>query len=162
MRFPLTLPVIVAIVGMGLSVPVRAGAHQTEGRQDQFEDRTYDRMRELAHLLAEQAQHAAEQAMDAAHHGRRGERRFLSAITHFARQAADFHERMDRYRESPWDVPDEVDHLVRDARRVDRQIHDAHVFEHTWDDWDNVVDIAVRMQRVVGDEDDRFSSLHRH
>jgi hypothetical protein len=162
MRFPKMLPVIVAVVGMGPFAPALAGAHESHRRQDRLEGRDYDRMRELAHRLDELAQHAADQAVEGAHHGGRGERRFLNAITHFARQAADFHERMDRYRESPWDVPGEVDHLIRDARRVNGQIHNAHVFEHTWDDWDAVVDVLVRMQRVVVSEDDRDPYPLRH
>jgi hypothetical protein len=112
-------------------------------------------MRALAHRLGEQAKHAADQAVDTSHHGDRDESRFLNAITHFAEQAEDFHERMDRYRESPWDVPHEVDHLIQDARRVNRQIHDAHAFEHTWDDWDEVVDVLVQMQRVLVSENGR-------
>src|SRR6266542_5089153 len=161
MRFPKMRPGIVAVVSVGLFIPAVAGAHE---RHRILDGRTYDRMRELAHVLDEQAQHAAEQAIESAHHGGRGERRFLNAITHFAEQAADFHERMDRYRESPWDVPDEVDHLIRDARRVNSQIHSAHVLEHTWDDWDAVVDVLGRMQRVLVSEDhrDRYSDHSDH
>ena len=162
MRFPKMLPAILAFVGMGLFAPTLARAHDDHGRQDRLEGRTYDRMRELAHLLDEWAQHAADQAAEAAHHGGRSERRFLNAVTHFARQAADFYGRMDRYRESPWDVPGEVDHLIQDARRVNGRIHDAHVFEHTWDDWDAVVDVLAQMQRVVGGLDDRDPYHFRH
>ena len=162
MRFPTMLPAIMAFVATGLFTPTVARAHDSHGRQDRLDGRTYDRMRELAHRLDEQAQHAADQAVEGAHHGGRSERRFLNTITHFARQAADFHERMDRYRESPWDVPGEVDHLIQDARRVNGRIHDAHVFEHTWDDWDNVVDVLDQMQRLVGRLDDRDSYRFRH
>ena len=155
MRSPQMLSVIIAVVVTGLFAPTVARAQDSHWRQDRLEGRTYDRMRELAHDLDEQAQHAADQATEEAHHGGRTERRFLNAVTHFARQAADFHKRMDRYRESPWDVPDEVDHLIQDARRVNRRIHDAHVFEHTWDDWDAVVDVLRQMQRVVVGQDGR-------
>src|SRR6266511_2212178 len=100
-----------------------------------LDGRMYDRMRELAHGLDEQPKHAG-----------------------------DVHKRMDRYGESPWDVPDEVDHLIRDARRVNSQIHSTHVLEHTWDDWDAVVDVLGRMQRVLVSEDhrDRYSDHSDH
>src|SRR5215831_2224677 len=147
MRFP-RISLIVPVLSIGLAVPVMAAAHDDD-QQYRFEERTYDRMRQLAHVLDEQAQHAADQAIDGAHHGGRAERRFLNDITHFARQAADFHRRMDRYRDAPWDVPDEVDHLTNDARRVDRRIRDAHVFEHTWDDWEAVIDVLAQMQRTA-------------
>jgi hypothetical protein len=121
-------------------------------RQYRLTGRRYERMRALAHRLGEQAKHAADQAVDGSHHDDRSEGRFLNAITHFAEQAEDFHERMDRYQESPWDVPREIDHLLEDARRVNRLIHDAHAFEHTWDDWDEVIDLLVQIQRVFGDD----------
>ena len=161
MRFPKRELAVVAFVSTALFTPTVAGAHDTHGRQDRLEGRAYDRMRELAHVLDERAQHAADQAADTAHHGGRDERRFLDTVFHFSRQAADFHRRMDRYRESPWDVPDEVDHLLRDARQVNRRIHDAHVFEHTWDDWDDVLDVLDQMQRVTKGFDDRDSHRFR-
>jgi hypothetical protein len=141
------MSLIVAVLSVGLAVPAIAGPHDGDGRQGRYDERTYERMRELAHVLDERAQHAAHQAIGSAHHGGRAERRFLSDITHFSRQAADFHRRMDRYRESPWDVPGEINHLTDDARRVNRQIRSAHLFEHTWDDWAGVLDVLNRMQQ---------------
>jgi hypothetical protein len=75
--------------------------------------------------------------------GSRSERRFLNDIRHVARRAADFHRRMDRYRQSPWDDPREIDLLTDDARRI----RNAHVVEHTWDDWAAVIDVLAQMQR---------------
>ena len=146
MRFS-RIALIVPVLSIGLAASAMAGPHDRDGRQDRYDERTYQRMRELAHVLDERAQHAAKQAIDGAHHGARAERRFLDDITHFARQAAGFHRRMDRYRDAPWDVPGEINHLNDDARRVDRQICSAHVFEHTWDDWAAVLDVLNRMQR---------------
>src|SRR5262245_24996772 len=147
MRFP-RISLIVLVLSIGLAVPVMAAAHDDD-QQYRFEERTYDRMRELAHVLDEQARHAADQAIDSSHHGGRNEGRFLNDITHFARQAADFHRRMDRYRESPWDVPNEINHLTDDARRVDRGIRRAHVFEHTWNDWAEAINVLAQMQRTA-------------
>jgi hypothetical protein len=156
MRVPRVL-LIVPMLGVGLAVPAIAAAH--DDRQEyRFEGQTYERMRELAHVLDQRAQHAANQAIGSAHHGSRAERRLLADITHFARQAAAFHRRMDRYRDAPWDVPGELNHLTDDARQVDRRIRSAHVFEHTWDDWAAVVDALAQMQRspVVERGRDRY------
>lgn len=154
MTFSKMIPVMMTVVSMGLFGPALAEAHDKHRTQDRLEGRSYDKMRELAHALDKKARHAADQAIENAHHGDRRERRFVDAVTHFARQTGDFHERMDRYRESPWDVPDEIDHLIKDARRVSSEIRKAHVFEHTWDDWDEVVDVLVQMQRVPAREHD--------
>src|SRR5262245_595688 len=101
MRLP-RISLIAPVLSIGLAVPVMAAAHDDD-QQYRLEERTYDRMRALAHVLDEQAQHAADQAIESAHHGGRAERRFVNDITHFARQAAEFHRRMDRYRDAPWD-----------------------------------------------------------
>lgn len=157
MRFP-KVSLIVPMLGVGLAIPAIAGAHDDDRPQYQFEQRTYERMRGLAHVLDDRAQHAVRQAIEGEHHGGRAERRFLNDITHFARRVADFHRRMDRYRQDPWDVPREIDHLADDARQVDRRIRNAHAFEHTWDDWAAVIDVLAQMQRsaVVEHGRDRF------
>lgn len=180
MHFTKTLPpAAVVVAALLMSTPVLAHDDQDHGGRDygsghgqarfdddghwsrdaRLEGRTYDRVRQLAHQLDERAHHAADQAIDSAHHGDRREERFVDAVAHFAEQAADFHRRMDRYRESPWDVPNEVAHLIDDARRVNGRIHDAHVFEHTWDDWDAAVDVLNEMQRAVGSG--RYRGAHR-
>lgn len=150
---------VVPVLSLGLVAPVVATGqdfgrerYRYENRryEDQrYENRSFERLRELAHVLDQRAQHAANEAIQSAHHGGRAEDRFLDDITHFARQAADFHRRMDRYRESPWDVPGEIDHLTDDARRVDRQVRRAHVFEHTWDDWRAAIDVLQQMRRTA-------------
>lgn len=157
MRFS-RIALVVSVLSVGLAASAMAAPHDGDRRQDRYDERTYQRMRELAHVLDERAQHAANQAIDGAHHGGRAERRFLNDITHFAQQAAGFHRRMDRYRDAPWDVPGEVNHLSDDARRVDRQIRSAHVFEHTWDDWAAVLDVLNRMQQspALGHGRDRY------
>ena len=141
---------LVPVLAVGLAVPAIAGAHEAEQWQGRFEDRTYDRVRELAHELDGEAQHAAEQAIDSAHHGDRSERRFLEDIAHFAQRASGFHRRLDWYREAPWDIQGEIEHMASDARRVNRQIRSAHVFEHTWEDWNDVIDVLAQMQRLAG------------
>jgi len=39
--------------------------------------------------------------------------------------------------------------IFRDARNVSNRIRSAHVLEHTWDDWDDVLNNLYRMQRVM-------------
>lgn len=161
MRFS-RIALIAPVLSVGLAASAIAGPHDGDRRQDRYDERTYQSMRQLAHVLDERAQHAANQAIGSEHHGTRAEQRFLNDITHFARQAAGFHRRMDRYRDAAWDVPGEVDHLRDDARRVNRQIRNAHVFEHTWDDWAAVLDVLDRMQRsaVAGRNHDRHGESY--
>jgi len=148
---------VVAAVGVS-AFSLLAGACATyggglHGRYDERDrplmGRRYETMRSLAHDLDERAEHAANQARGEARHRGRNARRFLDDMNHFARRADDFHERMDRYRDSPWDVANEVAHLDRDARDVNRAIRDARVFERTYDDWDAVLDVLNRMNRVM-------------
>lgn len=153
MRFS-NMSFVVPVLSLGLVAPAAAIAQDFGRDQYRYEDRRYEgrsfeSMRELAHVLDQRAQHAANEAIRSAHHGERSENRLLDDIAHFAQRAAEFHRRMDRYRESPWDVPNEIDHLTDDARRVNRQLRRAHVFEHTWDDWSAAVDVLHQMRRTA-------------
>ena len=117
-------------------------------RRDTLSNASYERMRQWAHELGELAEHANEQAQaqQAGYRGFRRDRNFLRSIDHFAERAQQFHERMDTYRERPWQVDDEIDHLLRDAREVQTRIRRARfVDRHTVEDWNQVVDILNRM-----------------
>lgn len=117
-------------------------------RRDTLSGSSYERMRQWAHELDEVARHASEQAQ-AQQGGYRGFRRdtnFLRSIDHFADRAEQFHERMDSYRTRPWNVDDEIDHLLRDAREVQRRLQRARfVDRHTAADWDRVVGLLNSM-----------------
>ena len=117
-------------------------------RRDTLSSSSYERMRQWAHELDEVARHASEQAQ-AQQGGYRGFRRdtnFLRSIDHFANRAEQFHERMDSYRTRPWNVDDEIDHLLRDAREVQRRLQRARfVDRHTVSDWDQVVGLLNSM-----------------
>ena len=156
---------VVAAVGVS-AFSLLAGACATyggglHGRYDYDErdrplmGRRYEAMRSLAHDLDGRAEHAVNQARREARHRGRNTRRLLGDMEHFARRADDFHERMDRYRDSPWDVADEVAHLDRDARDVNREIREARVLERTYDDWDAVLDVLNRMNRVLAGRNGR-------
>ena len=124
-----------------------------EARERGLAGRRYETMRSLAHDLGERAERAANQARREARHRGRSGRQFLDDIDHFARRANDFHERMDRYRDSPWDVRDEVAHLNRDAQEVNRRIRNARVFERTYDDWEAVLGVLNRMDHLLAGYD---------
>src|SRR5262245_16008731 len=166
MRIPITVLGAAVLLGTTFFAPSSVAAHdqfdQRAYRGDRrLEGRSYQTMRALAHYLDERAQHALEQASDTEHHGDRRERQFLGFIQHFARRASEFHEQMDRYTESPWDVGADIEHLIQDARNVNGRIRRAHVLEHTWDDWASVLDVLDRMQRAMSGEDVRVPSAHR-
>jgi hypothetical protein len=110
-------------------------------------------MRALAHYLDERSSHASAEAIDDAGRGPNNERSFVDSVTRFSDRARSFHRRMDDYEVNPWNVADEVQHLNDDAHRVNDRIRRAHVFERTWDDWDAVLDVLGRMDRVLAGYD---------
>jgi hypothetical protein len=133
-------------------------------RQDTLSNASYERMRQWAHELGELAEHANEQAQaqQAGYRGFRRDRNFLRSIDQFAERAQQFHERMDTYRERPWQVDDEIDRLLRDARDVQTRLRRARfVDRHTVEDWNHTVDILNRMLNEYQNRgryrDDRWS-----
>jgi hypothetical protein len=117
-------------------------------RRDTLTNSSYERLRQWAHELDEVARHASEQAraQQAGYRGFRRDSNFLKSIDHFADRAEKFHERMDNYRTQPWKVDDEIEHLLRDAREVQRRLQRARfVDRHTVEDWDEAVDLLNRM-----------------
>ncbi len=111
-------------------------------------------MRGLAHRLDEAAQKAARVAGDTQEERNgRMRQRFLWAINDFARQARSFHERMDQYGSSPWDVADEVEALGQRARQVSSQLRGANAFPETYEDWAEAVNALNLMNRSLGGQD---------
>lgn len=167
MRFS-RMSIIVPVLSIGLAAPAVAVAQDFGRQQYRYEGRTYERMRDLARVLDQRAQHAANEAALNSNRRGRSERRLLNDITRFAQQAADFHRRMDRYRESPWDVSNEINHMTVDARRVNQEIRNARGFERTWDDWNATIDVLGQMQRTAvvaqnrGYDRDRDRSYRRY
>jgi hypothetical protein len=105
-------------------------------------------MRQYAHELDEVARHASEQAraQQGGYRGYRRDTKFLKSIDHFADRAERFHERMDTYRTQPWNVDDEIEHLLRDARNVQNRLRRARfVDQHTVADWDQAVRLLNQM-----------------
>jgi len=155
---------IAALLLAGPAVtPVRAQVTIRFGRGDhRLEGQRFTTMRALAHRLDEAAQTAAREAGDTPEErSGRMRQRFLWAINDFARQARSFHERMDQYGASPWDVADEVDALTQRARQVSSQLRGANAFPETYEDWAQVVSTLTLMNRSLSGENVVLPPLNR-
>jgi hypothetical protein len=116
-------------------------------RGDTVSRASYERMRRWARELEELAAHANQQAQadQAGYRGFRRDTNFLKSIDHFARRAREFRLKMDSYRTRPWNVDDEIQHLLRDAREVQTRLRRARFADsHTREDWNQVVDLLNR------------------
>lgn len=128
--------------------PIAQAQYPERYRRDTLSNASYERMRQYAHEIGELAEHANEQAQaqQGGYRGFRRDRNFLKSIDHFAERAQRFHERMDTYRTQPWKVDDEIDHLLRDARDVQRRLQRARfVDRHTAEDWNRVAQLLNQM-----------------
>ncbi len=137
-----------AVLGWVAAASVSQAQSVRPYRRDTLSNASYERMREWAHELDQVARHASERAA-AQQGGYRGFRRdtnFLRSIDRFADRAEQFHARMDAYRTRPWQVDDEIDLLLRDAREVQTRLQRARfVDRRTVAEWNQVVDLLNRM-----------------
>jgi uncharacterized protein Yka (UPF0111/DUF47 family) len=125
-----------------------AAQAQYRTRRDVLSNPSYERMRQYAHDLDELARHASEQAQSrqGAYRGFRRDTKFLRSIDHFADRVEQFHERLDSYRTRPWNVDEEIEHLLRDARTVQTRLRRARfVDRHTVADWNEAVRLLNQM-----------------
>src|SRR5207244_13054208 len=100
-------PVAVAALAAGAG---RASAQTVWGTYEQpLEGRRFETMRALAHYLDEAAQDALAGTLQTRRRGSPTDRRYITAVRDFARQAESLHTRMDDYAASQFDVPDDVD-----------------------------------------------------
>jgi len=112
-------------------------------------ERGYQEIRRLAHELDEVASHAADAAFHRQAWVYNNDRTFSRSVARFSDRAARLHERMDTYRTQPWQVDDELRHLLRDARDVQGRLRRArYVDDHVAADWDRAVEILNQMLRV--------------
>jgi hypothetical protein len=145
---------------MGLSV-ASASPQVVYGTYEQpLEGRRYETMRALAHYLDETAQDAMAGVVQARRRGTATDRRYITSVRDFARQAERFHQRMDDYEVQSFDIPDEVDYLIARARRVNQQLRQARAFESTYGDWTNVIDVLNRMRRLLNGEEVEVPPAH--
>jgi hypothetical protein len=145
-RYAGFLAIVFAFTGWISTTPVARA--QYSSRRDVLSNTSYERMRQYAHELDEMAQHANEQAQarQAGYRGFRRDTKFLKSIDHFADRARLFHERMDTYRTRPWNVDEEIEHLIRDARNVQYRLRRARfVDRHTIADWGQALQLLKQM-----------------
>ena len=138
-----------------------ASAQTVWGTYEQpLEGRRFETMRALAHYLDEAAQDVLAGTVQARRRGTPADRRYITAVRDFARQAESFHTRMDDYSASGFDVPDEVDYLTARARRVNQLVRRGGAYQGTYDDWNTVTDMLGRMRRVLNGEDVEVPAAH--
>lgn len=145
------LVAISACVGLSFSAANTAMAHDPVAPRAAgvLSDQGYERMRQLAHDLDGQAQHANKQADHERSWFYRNDRGFQRSVANFARRASNFHERMDNYRTAPWQLDDDLRGLLRDARAVQSRLQRSrNTDEHTAADWSRTVEVLNEMIRV--------------
>jgi hypothetical protein len=149
-----------SVLLMGLSV-ASASPQVVYGTYEQpLEGRRSETMRALAHYLDETAQDALAGVVQARRRGTAADRRYITSVRDFARQAERFHQRMDDYEVQSFDIPDEVDYLTARARRVNQQLRQARAFESTYGDWNSVIDVLNRMRRLLNGEEVEVPPAH--
>jgi hypothetical protein len=160
MKFPVNVRIL-ALVGCAALVPAISAPAQVAVQFHFGEDdyhridsrhplrgRQYQTMATLSHTLDEIAQDLNREAYRSSR-GDRTQMRLLASISDFARRTSAFHNRMDGYLDSPWDIKNEVDDVSRRARDVNQRIVNARVFPTTRDEWASAIDILGRMQQVL-------------
>jgi hypothetical protein len=100
--------------------------------------------------MASRLDQLARQANDQARYDQsdqyRRDTKFLREMDDFARSAAQFRRRVDEYRARPWNVDEELQKLVKDARDVQYRIRRARFADQrTRETWDRVVALLGRM-----------------
>jgi|SRR5687767_8525888 len=121
-----------------------AAEAQRRTRQDRVTNAGYQRMRQFARQLDELAADANRQAQadQAGYRGVRRDTKFLNSISQFARRAREFRARMETYRTRAWNVDEQVQSLLRDARNVQTRINRARYADaRTRQEWAQVVDL---------------------
>jgi methyl-accepting chemotaxis protein len=147
-RQPGYLALAIALTGLFAMGPAASAQYRDRDRRGTLSNTTYEQIRQWAHDLDEVARHASEQAQarQAGYKGFRRDTKFLKSIDHFADRAERFHERIDSYRTQPWDVDEEIEHLIRDARNVQTRLRRARfVDQHTAADWNQVIRLLNQM-----------------
>jgi len=137
-----------ALALAGLFAAAPAARADDQSRRGVLNNTSYERMTALSHQLDEFAQHASEQAKarQAGYRGFGRDTKSLKSIDPFADRARRFHERLESYRTQPWNVDEEIEHLVRDARDVQKRLQRARfVDQHTVQDWNQGIGILNQM-----------------
>ena len=134
---------------LSLAPAVEAQPRARQNRQDRVSNAGYQRMRQFARELDERAADANRQAQadQAGYRGIRRDTKFLSSINQFARKARAFRARMETYQTRPWNVDEEIEILLRDARNVQTRIGRARYADaRTRQEWAEVVDLLGNLR----------------
>ena len=110
--------------------------------------RSYDRMRQYAQQLDEQAREARRQAhMSQSPYRTFGrDTKFLREIDQFSARATQFRVGMETYQTRPWNVDDEIAGLLQDARNVEARLQRARfVDRRTVSNWNRTVALLNQM-----------------
>jgi hypothetical protein len=140
---------VLAVALFGILAMAPATQAQPRARQDRVTNAGYQRMRQFARELDELAQDANRQAQaeQAGYRGIRRDTKFLRSIDHFAQRTRQFRARMETYRTRAWNVDEEVEHLIRDAREVQTRIGRARYADaRTRRDWAEVVNLLTDLR----------------
>jgi hypothetical protein len=116
------------------------------------DDRTIGSRREfasLAHELDDRAFRAHEIAERRSSAFGRGEQEHFARLHHFSDQVHLFHERLETGELSGMSLRGSLEHLLDDARDVDRSLRQAEVFPEVRDEWQGVVRVLERMLTLV-------------
>lgn len=126
-----------------------AAQAQPRTRQDRVTNAGYQRMRQFARQLDELAREANRQAQadQAGYRGIRRDTKFLNSIRQFSQRARQFRARMENYRTQPWNVDEELDVLLRQAREVQKRIGRARYADaRTRQYWAEVVNLLDNLR----------------
>lgn len=125
-----------------------------------LEGRRYQTMRALAHYLDERAQYFSGQVFGTRGFSTSAEKKLLSDVSEFARRADHFHDRMDNYADSPYDVPSEVLALERRAQAVSTRLQQSPAYRQSYDEWNDVLTVLDLMKRSLAGEEVRVPQAH--
>src|SRR2546428_1089793 len=153
---------VAAGVLLGASLPASSAEGPYGTRDRPLEGQRYETLRALASRLDQTTRGALEGAADEARRGASSseEDRFLSSIRAFARGAESFHQMVDAYRTSAFEVPAQVDALTTQARQVNDRIRAARALENSYADWDAILDVLERMRLLLAGRDVGVPAAH--
>ena len=140
---------VLAVALFGILAVAPATQAQPRTRQDRVTNAGYQRMRQFARQLDELAREANRQAQadQAGYRGIRRDTKFLNSIRQFSQRARQFRARMENYRTQPWNVDEELDVLLRQAREVQKRIGRARFADaRTRQDWAEVVNLLDNLR----------------
>jgi hypothetical protein len=109
----------------------------------------HETMRALAAALQTETQHAVQGTLAAT---TRPTRRFMPGVRILARRAEWLRKSIDEYQATPFDVAGTVSMMHGRATMLGRRMRNNPGLAHVWEDWDLVIDLLDRMQKLLAGE----------